>query len=119
LNTNEEFGRLRGRRKFIYGTVATAGILAAGGVAFGRLIGSHHAAHAGFFPNPQPPHQALSSGYVWSNVAVGGGGAVPGIVIHPQAPDLIYIHTDIGGIYRWDPTNLKWLPLRLASRLER
>lgn len=48
-------------------------------------------------------------GYV--NVAIGGGGAVTGIYIHPQQRDLVYLRTDVGGFYRWNPANQTWLPL--------
>lgn len=49
--------------------------------------------------------------YHWQNVAMGGGGAIPGIIMHPQVPELAYIHTDVGGCYRWDSEDRRWVPL--------
>ncbi len=49
--------------------------------------------------------------YRWLNVAMGGGGAIPGIVLHPRVPGLAYIHTDVGGCYRWDSSTKRWIPL--------
>ena len=49
--------------------------------------------------------------YTWNNVAVHGGGFVPGIVFNKGRRDLVYARTDIGGAYRWNPTTRRWIPL--------
>jgi xyloglucan-specific exo-beta-1,4-glucanase len=55
---------------------------------------------------------ASAQTYTWNNaVTSGGGGFIPGIVFNPAQQNLIYARTDIGGAYRWDPTNQRWIPL--------
>lgn len=49
--------------------------------------------------------------YSWKNVAIGGGGFVPGIIFNQTQPNLIYARTDIGGAYRWNQTTGSWTPL--------
>lgn len=44
-------------------------------------------------------------------VALGGGGSVTGVYIHPQQKDLVYIRTDVGGFYRWNPKGEEWIPI--------
>lgn len=51
------------------------------------------------------------NGYRWANVSIGGGGFVTGIYLHPLQKDLAYIRTDVGGFYRWNPTDKSWIPL--------
>ncbi|MGE5558916.1 MAG: sugar-binding protein, partial [Bacillota bacterium] len=53
----------------------------------------------------RPPQVQSAETYVWDNVVMGGGGYVVGAVVNPNASDLIYIRTDVGGLYRWDPDN--------------
>ncbi|AYB33592.1 InlB B-repeat-containing protein [Chryseolinea soli] len=48
--------------------------------------------------------------YTWSNVSLGGGGFVSGIISHKTSGD-VYCRTDVGGAYRWNATNSKWVPL--------
>lgn len=49
--------------------------------------------------------------YQWGNVPIGGGGYVTGITVHPSEKDLIFIRTDVGGVYRWNREGLRWIPL--------
>ncbi len=49
--------------------------------------------------------------YDWGNVRFDGGGFVSAVVFHPTQKDLLYARTDVGGIYRWEPTSATWLPL--------
>lgn len=49
--------------------------------------------------------------YDWSNVAIDGGGFVPGMVYNYKEEGLVYARTDIGGAYRWDNDIQKWLPI--------
>jgi xyloglucan-specific exo-beta-1,4-glucanase len=50
-------------------------------------------------------------GYIWTNVKIGGGGFVTGIITTPSQENLIYVRTDVGGAYRWNETTQGWVPL--------
>lgn len=52
-----------------------------------------------------------ADGYRWRNVAIGGGGFVSGLVFHPTEAGVLYARTDIGGAYRWEPTQRRWTQL--------
>ncbi len=51
-------------------------------------------------------------GYVWRNVEIGGGGFSPGIIFSPAEKGLVYLRTDIGGVYRWEAALRRWKPLQ-------
>ena len=44
----------------------------------------------------------------WQQVPIGGGGYVTDIYAHPQVADLVYMQTDNGGAYRWQPEQQRW-----------
>lgn len=49
--------------------------------------------------------------YVWDTVAMGGGGFVSAVIAHPTERGLLYARTDVGGVYRWQAADEKWIPL--------
>jgi photosystem II stability/assembly factor-like uncharacterized protein len=51
------------------------------------------------------------NGHLWKNVIVGGAGCwVTGVFVHPTSKTT-YIRTDVGGAFRWDSGNSRWIPL--------
>jgi len=54
---------------------------------------------------------ALAQGYRWQNVAMGGGGFVSAFIPSRTQQNLFYVRTDVGGAYRWDNANARWVPL--------
>lgn len=49
--------------------------------------------------------------YVYRNAPIPGGGYVTGFVYHPSEPGVLYLRTDIGGTYRYDPQQKRWQSL--------
>jgi hypothetical protein len=55
---------------------------------------------------------AQTTSYTWNNVVTGGGGGyIPNIIFNPAQQNLVYVRTDMGGAYRWNPTTKSWTPL--------
>jgi xyloglucan-specific exo-beta-1,4-glucanase len=52
-----------------------------------------------------------AAGYNWDIVPMGGGGFVTGVYPAKTEQGMVYARTDVGGAYRWDKNNSKWLPL--------
>ena len=52
-----------------------------------------------------------STPYVWRNVVIGGGGFSPDILFSSAEKGLAYLRTDVGGAYRWDASEQRWIPL--------
>jgi photosystem II stability/assembly factor-like uncharacterized protein len=52
-----------------------------------------------------------SQPYVWRNVKVVAGGFIPGIVFSRVEKGLAYLRSDMGGCYRWDASERKWIPM--------
>jgi len=50
--------------------------------------------------------------YTWQHVVTGGGGGfIVNVLFNPTQKDLIYVRTDIGGAYRWEPATETWTQL--------
>ncbi|HWW71742.1 MAG TPA: cellulose binding domain-containing protein [Duganella sp.] len=49
--------------------------------------------------------------YKWDSIAMGGGGYVTGVVPAKSERGVFYARTDVGGAYRWDAGNERWVQL--------
>ncbi|MDE6387887.1 MAG: endoglucanase [Lachnospiraceae bacterium] len=49
--------------------------------------------------------------YTYRNLPIPGGGYVTGFLYHPGRKDVLYIRTDIGGVYRFDADAQRWVSL--------
>lgn len=68
-------------------------------------------ANAGTDPSGTQPSAPVSdSGWSYSQLAMGGGGFVSG-VFSTSKEELYYARTDVGGAYRWDSAQGKWISL--------
>src|SRR5947209_19720819 len=69
------------------------------------LLAASGVANAQAQPAQSPP------AYDWKNVKVGGGGFIPGIVFSRVEKGLAYLRSDMGGCYRWDDAQKRWIPM--------
>ncbi len=53
---------------------------------------------------------SVEAGYWWRAVPVFGGGYVTGVIYNQSNGDL-YLRTNVGGAYRWNPATGEWIPL--------
>lgn len=69
----------------------------------------------GVCPAPPAPAKAsvapVAPAYAWRPVAIGGSGFISGIIPSKTRKDLIYLRTDVGGAYRWDASQRRWIAL--------
>ena len=49
--------------------------------------------------------------YNYKNVVILGGGFVSGVIFSPVEKDLVYARTDVGGAYRYNPSDKTWIAL--------
>ena len=52
-----------------------------------------------------------AAGYHWNVAPFGGAGMVTGIFPSKTEAGMVYARTDVGGAYRWDKNNAKWVAL--------
>lgn len=62
--------------------------------------------------------QPASVPYTWRPVKIVAGGYVPGLHFHPAQQGLIYARTDMGGTYRYDASEHRWIPLNDWTGIE-
>lgn len=94
------------------GSITTAGLLTAtapGPLTATATLQSKTASQA--FTVTTPISRSGNNGFTWASVNTQGMGYVTGLVIHPLAPNDIYIRTDVGGAYRFDRSTQQWIPL--------
>lgn len=53
--------------------------------------------------------QPNASGYVFKHVNITGGGYVPSVIFNKSEKGVAYARTDMGGAYRWDASENKWV----------
>jgi len=63
------------------------------------------------------PQRMVHGTYIWQSLPVGAGGYVTGIVAAAAPNSAMYVRTDVGGAYRWDPATERWTQLLDASSL--
>ncbi|HEY9670895.1 MAG TPA: hypothetical protein V6D11_05595 [Waterburya sp.] len=108
------------RARFVGKTVYTVLLALVSAIALQQLWSTNNifnpVSNSAEVVNSQDYQKNVSLGQ--KNVTVGGGGYVTGIYLHPLQKDLVYIKTDVGGFYRWNPTLTSWIPLNDHFSLE-
>ena len=61
--------------------------------------------------------RVVQGSYIWQTLPIGAGGFVTGIVAAAAPQSAMYVRTDVGGAYRWDPASESWTQLLNASSL--
>ena len=62
--------------------------------------------------NAETKDSIRSESYTWNKAKTGGGGGfIPAVIFNESEKDLIYTRTDMGGVYRWNPSNNSWIAL--------
>ena len=56
--------------------------------------------------------------WTWNEVNLSGMGWVTGVVVCPAAPYQMYAKTDVGGAYRYDRANHKWVQMMDSFTLD-
>ncbi len=71
-------------------------------------------------PADAPADEAVRDGaYDWSRVPLGGGGFVTGMVTAVDGDEpVLYARTDVGGAYRWDTAERRWVQMLLTGTVE-
>jgi len=60
---------------------------------------------------PTAETTSMAGPYTWKNAVIKGGGFVSGVITSPVLPGLTFARTDVGGAYRHDPTNRRWMAI--------
>ncbi|NOW06627.1 sialidase family protein [Clostridium beijerinckii] len=59
--------------------------------------------------NTDNDSQPNSNGYVFKQVNITGGGYIPSVIFNKSEKDVAYVRTDMGGAYRWNANEKKWV----------
>ncbi|HEX8325495.1 MAG TPA: hypothetical protein VF595_16455, partial [Tepidisphaeraceae bacterium] len=66
--------------------------------------------------SPLLAQQGPSESYKWKSVTIKANGFIDGIVYSPVPGGPVFIHTDMGGAYRYDADKSRWTPLNDWSK---
>jgi photosystem II stability/assembly factor-like uncharacterized protein len=59
--------------------------------------------------------QDQTANYKWKPVHIGSGGFVRGMAVHPTDPNVRFARGDVDNFYRWNATDNRWKPVKIAS----